>query len=348
VGDLDQANVPQGFSKVVELYVEGGAAGLGNLSRAQLTKQLVEARWQGKGVKDVVLDSSGKPLVQGVSVVSTGTRQPDKGAVNGAFLFDVHDLTALGQTKSATAPAGPPPKVTPHFTPYSEQHTLGGDTYDTNGPDDAGGHRYGAGVAEKTEFPKTWTDGDITQATIDLVNRANQNAKDGRSYPPNTADATEISPTKGNTNQMGVPVWGWTYRGTVNGIEMEVTVLQDGTVKSYPTGNYVGPNGKLVASPNDPAQPGLPFQNPGNAQKATTAKVPKPGGAPGETEEVPLRPTGRTVYLRDTKEWVTPGIAKPSSGPAVNVTVTRDQSGRTSKTDVTSPAQVPAPAPAVC
>lgn len=358
VDDLDQANVPQGFSKVVELYVDGGSAGLGNLSRAQLTKALVDARWQGKGVKDVVLDGSGKPLVQGISVISTGSAQPDKGAVNGTFLYDVNDLTALGQTKSATAPAGPPPSATPHFTPYSRQHTLGGDPYETNAPDDAGGHRYGTGSPGKTEFPQTWTDQDVENNAIELVDRANQNAKNGTSYPPNTADATSVSATKGNKNQMRVEVWGWTYKGTVNGVEMEVTMLQDGTLMAYPTGKYADQNGTLQTSPNDPTRPDLPYVNPGGkgtptkAPKPTKAEIPKPGGAAGETEEVPIKQTGRTVWVRPTTaggqgQWRTPAVAKPSSGPRVNVTVTTDKNGK-SKGDVTSPAQVPTPVPAVC
>jgi hypothetical protein len=352
-------NAPQGYAKVIELYVHGQSAGLGNLSRAQFRDQLRTAVHQGKRVKDVLVDSAGEPLVAAVSVLNTGSGQPDKGGTNGTYLFDAHDLASLGQTKAQNPPATPPASVTPHFTPWSRQHTLGGDTYETNAPQDSGGHRHGTGAPGKTEFPQAWTDADIEQAVLALVDRANQNAKNGTSHPPGTADATSISGPRDNKNQMRVSVWGWTYRGTVNGVEMEVTMLQDGTLMAYPTGNVADQNGTLVPSPNDPTRPDLPYVNPGGAGSPTKvpdapkAQLPAPGGTPTQKVEVPLRPTGRTVWVRPTApggqgQWRFPGIAKPPSGPAVNVTVTTDQDGRNPKTDTAQATQAPPPAPTVC
>lgn len=348
---LDQ--VPQGYAKVIELYVHGQSAGLGNVSRAQFREQLRIAAHQGTRVKDVLLDPSGKPLVTALSVINTASGQPDKGATNGSYLFDFDDLTALGQTKAQNPPATLPAGTAPHFTEWSRQHTLGGDAFDTNTPLDSGGHRHGTGVPGKTEFPGTWTDADVEQAAIELVNRANQNAANGTTHPQGTADHTWISDPRDNKNQMRVSVWGWTYRGTVNGVEMEVTVLQDGTLMAYPTGNVADQNGTLVPAPDDPTRPDLPYVNPGGdgspiAKPATPNKAQLP--VSGQQVEAALRPTGRTVWVRPTTpggqgQWRTPGVAKPPSGPAVNVTVTTDQDGNKPRTDVV---QAPPPAPTVC
>lgn len=357
VSDLRQA--APGFAKVVELYVDGQSAGLGNLSRAQFRDQLRTARHQGRTVSDVVLDNAGKPLVQGISVISAGSGQPDKGAVNGTYVFNAEDLAALGQAKAQNPPATPPASVTPHFTEYSRQHTLGGDTYETNTKQDSGGHRYGTGSPGKTEFPRTWTDEYIEQAVLELVDRANQDARSGTTHPPGTAAATSVSAPKDNKNQMRVSVWSWTYRGTVGGVEMEVTMLQDGTLMAYPTGNVADGNGRLAPSPNDPTRPDLPYLNPGGAGSpirvpaTPPATLPKPGGDATRTEQVPIRPTGRTVWVRPTTptgqgEWRTPGIARPLPGPAVNVTVTTNETGKKPRTDATPATQAPPPAPAVC
>jgi hypothetical protein len=353
--ELDQ-KVPQGHATVIELYVHGQSAGLGNVSRAQFRDQLRTATHQGTRVKDVLLDASGKPLVTAVSVINTASGQPDKGGTNGTYLFDADDLTALGQTKEQNPPATLPAGVPPRFTEWSRQHTLGGDTFDTNTPLDSGGHRHGTGVPGKTEFPQAWTDADIERAAVELVNRANQNAANGTTYPQGTADHTWTSDPRDNKNQMRVSVWGWTYRGTVNGVEMEVTVLQDGTLMAYPTGNIADPSGRLVPAPDDPTRADLPYVNPGG-EGSPIAKPTTPNKAQlpvsGRQVEVALRPTGRTVWVRPTTpggqgQWRTPGIAKPPSGPAVNVTVTTDQDGDRPRTDVAAPTQAPPPAPTVC
>lgn len=357
VTDLGQAKVPPGFSTVVELSVDGKSS-LANLSRSQFRDELRRAKWQNKQVKDVVLDNSGTPLVTSVVVVSTGSAQPDKGGTNGLYGFDVHDLAALGQTPVQNPPATPPPSVTPRFTPYSREHTLGGDPFDTNSKQDAGGHRYGTGSPGKTEFPRTWTDEHIEQSVLALVGRAIQDANNGTTHPPGTANATSISAPKGNKNQMRVPVVSWTIRGTVDGVEMEVTMLQDGTLMAYPTGNIADKNGKLVPSPNDPTRPDLPYLNPGGPgspikppAEVPPATLPRPGGNATQNEQAPVRQTGRTTWVRPTTpggtgQWRTPGIAKPSSGPAVNVTVTTGQDGRKPRTE--QPKQAPPPATAVC
>jgi hypothetical protein len=357
VADFGQANVPKGFATVVELSVDGRSS-LVNLSRSQFRDELRKAKWQNKGVKDVVLDGSGTPRVTSVLVLSTGSAQPDKGGTNGVFQFDVHDLAALGQTPVQNPPATPPPSVTPHFTPYSREHTLGGDPYDTNSRQDAGGHRHGTGSPGKTEFPKTWTDEQVEHAVLTLVDRAVTNANNGTTYPPGTANATSISAPKTNKNQMRVPVVSWTIRGTVDGVEMEVTMLQDGTLMAYPTGNIADKSGNLVPSPNDPTRADLPYLNPGGPgspvkppEKVPPATLPKPGGSATQNEQAPVRQTGRTVWVRPATpggqgQWRTPVIAQPSSGPAVNVTVTTDQNGRKPRTE--QPRQAPPPAPAVC
>ena len=348
--DLDQAQVPQGFSTVIQLYVEG-TSNLSRLSQTQFRDQLRTARSQGRSVADVVLDGSGTPLVSGLTVVSQGSEAPDKGGANGVFGYDVNALAALGQTKAAHAPAIPPPDVKPHFTPYSRQHTLGGDPYEPAARQDAGGHRSGTGSPGKTEFPKNWVDEYIEQSVLELVDRAIDNANNGTTYPPGTAQATEISAPRGNRNQMRVPVWGWTIRGTANGIEMEVTMLQDGTLMAYPTGNYADKNGNLVPSPNDPKRVDLPYLNPGGAGSPIKPPADPKATLPtadGKTEQVPLNRTGRTVWLRDTREWRTPGVAKPSSGPAVNVTVTTNENGKKARTEKRPTNQAPPPAPAAC
>lgn len=360
----DQLNndgvVPPGYAKVVEVTIKGSDAGtLGTQNRSQLRDLLREGESNGKSFRDLLLDGDGKLVINGLSIISNTSALPNRGAVGGAFVFDSADMLALGQSKSDNPPAVPPASITPHFTPYTRKHTLEGDASDTTGRQ-GGGHRHGTGAPDKTEYPEPWSDPQIDQRAVEVANRAIQNKHPGNNQydgDSTSANGTTIGPPLDNKNQMGVEVTSWVIHGTVNGVELEITLLEDGTIfSSYPTGRVADPSGTLQPYDARKAEgnPNLPYRNPKLPAGKPKAELPQPGKTPPRTKEYSVLQTQRPQYRRvgaDGKpEWAHRGEARPGGPgkPAVPVEVTRDKDGNRKKTTKTSEPKPAEPAPAVC
>lgn len=358
-GLLDEDGVvPPGYPKVVDVTIRGAEPDtLGIRNRSQLRDVLRDARPKGRPFADVLLADDGTPAVNGLTIISPTSGLPGRGAQGGAFVFDGADLTALGQKKDEHLPEVPPESIDPHFTPYTSQHTFEGDASDPN-DSTGGGHGYGVGAADKTEYPKSWTRPVVDERAVEVVNRAiaNKRAGNANDGDTTTADGTTIGPPQDNKNQMDVEVGSWQVHGTSNGIELEITLLQDGTIVSaYPTGNVADKNGLLQPYDTiaDPANPELPYLNPSKPPGKPRAELPQPGN-PGKTKDYavqqPERPQYRRVGADGKPEWVYRGEAKPG-GPkqtGVPVEVTRDQNGRHKKTTKKAPPKPADPPPMVC
>jgi hypothetical protein len=348
--------VPPGYVKVVEVDIRGTQAGtLGVRTRAELRDVLRDGTPRGGSFRDVLLEN-GKPAIDALQVISPSSALPNRGAQGGAFVFDHADLLALGQKKDTTLPATPPATVQPHFTPSTSKHMWEGDTPDEH-DETGGGHAYGTGAADKTEYPKPWTQPIAEQRATEVVQRAIQNRRQGNAYDGDatSANGTTIGPPIDNKNQMDVEVGSWVVHGTSNGVELEITVLQDGTIASaYPTGRVADPGGVLLPyeSIADPANPDLPFKNPSLPKGAPTAQVENP--TTGRTKPYAVNQTQRPQYRRvgadGEPEWVYRGTAQPGGGnnPKVRVEVTRAQDGTHRKTTRTAPPKQADPPPAVC
>ena len=356
-GLLDaQGVVPDGYAKVVEVDVRGTQAGtLGVRTRAGLRDVLRDGRPRGGSFRDVLLED-GRPAVDTLRIVSPTSGLPNRGADGGALVFDQADLVALGQEKDTGLPATPPATLQPHFTPSTSKHMWEGDTPDEH-DETGGGHGYGVGAPEKTEYPQTWTQPVAEQRAIEVVQRAILNRRQGSQNDGDgtSADGTTIGPVIDNKNQMDVEVGSWVVHGTSNGVELEITVLQDGTIASaYPTGRVVDGNGVLqpYASIANPADPNLPFQNPKLPPGTPRAELENPntGRTKGYSITQTQRPQYRRVGADGSPEWVYRGTAQPGGGnnPRVEVEVTRAQDGTHRKTTRTTPQKPADPTPAVC
>lgn len=348
--------VPPGYAKVVEVNIRGAGAGtLGVKTRAELRDILRDGTPKGGSFRDVLLEN-GKPALDALQVISPSSALPNKGAQNGAFVFDQADLVALGQENDDNLPATPPESVQPHFTPATSKHMWEGDTPDEH-DETGGGHGYGVGAPEKTEYPQSWTREIAEQRAIEVVQRAVQNKQEGNQYDgdESSANGTTIGPPLPNKNQMDVEVGSWVVHGTVNGVELEITVLQDGTIASaYPTGRVADQNGVLqpYETIEDPANPELPYQNPSKPKGAPKAELEQPGK--GRTKSYAINQTQRPQYRRvgadGRPEWVYRGTAQPGGAnkPKVDVEVTRAQDGTHKKTTRVKPEKTADPPPAVC
>jgi hypothetical protein len=348
--------VPDGYAKVVEVDIRGTQAGsLGVKTRAGIRDVLRDGRPKGKSFRDVLLED-GEPAVDTLQIVSPSSGLPNRGAQGGALVFDQHDLIALGQKKDTSLPATPPTTLQPHFTPYTSQHTWEGDTPDEH-DETGGGHGYGVGAPEKTEYPQTWTQPVAEDRAIEVVQRAIANKQQGNENDGDgtSADGTTIGRPIDNKNQMDVEVGSWVVHGVSNGVELEITVLQDGTIASaYPTGRVTDASGVLqpYESIKNPADPNLPFQNPKLPPGAPKAELENPNT--GKTKGYSVSQTQRPQYLRvgadGEPEWVYRGTAQPGGGnnPTVEVEVTRAQDGRHKKTIETTPPKPADPPPVVC
>ncbi|MFL6119366.1 EndoU domain-containing protein [Actinophytocola sp.] len=356
-GLLDAKDVvPDGYAKVVEVDVRGTQAGsLGVRTRAGIRDVLRDGRPKGRSFRDVLLDD-GEPAVDTLRIVSPTSGLPNRGARDGALVFDQSDLVALGQKKDTGLPATPPATLQPRFTPYTSQHTWEGDSPDEH-DETGGGHGYGVGAPEKTEYPQTWTQPVAEQRAIEVVQRAIANKRQGSSNDGDgtSANGTTIGPPIDNKNQMDVEVGSWVVHGTSNGVELEITVLQDGTIASaYPTGRVVDGNGVLqpYESIKNPADPNLPFENPKLPPGAPRAELENPNT--GKTKGYSISQTQRSQYRRvgadGEPEWVYRGTAQPGGGtnPKVDVEVTRTQDGKHKKTTRSTPPKQTDPPPAVC
>lgn len=348
--------VPDGYAKVVEVDVRGSQANtLGVRTRAELRDILRDGRPKGGSFRDVLLEN-GKPAVNALTIISPSSALPNRGAEDGAFVFDEADLVALGQKKDTSPPATPAPTVQPHFTPSTSTHMWEGDTPDER-DETGGGHGYGVGAADKFEYPQTWTRQDAEQRAVEIVQRAIQNKRQGNQFDGDetSANGTSIGPPQNNKNQMDVEVSSWKVHGTANGIELEVIVAQDGTILSaYPTGRVADASGALqpYSKINNPADPNLPFQNPSLPRGAPKAELPNPNT--GKTKSYSINQTQRPQYRRvgagGQPEWVYRGTAQPGGGnnPREEVEVTRGQDGTHKKTTKPAPRKQADPPPTVC
>ncbi|MFI7674018.1 hypothetical protein [Actinophytocola sp. NPDC049390] len=354
--DFDRDGVvPSGYARVVDVTVRGDESNtLGAMSRTQLVEVLRDRTPKGGSFRDVLLDDQGDPAIQQLSITSVTSGLPNRGAVNGAFVFDVHDIAALGQTLERV-PQTPPTTVVPHFTPATAEHMWHGDAVDPH-RGGGGGHRYGAGVADKTEYPKTWSREVTEERVIEVASRAMRNKREGNPHDGDDTTATGTSVrrvTGDNKNQMGVEVGSWEVRGSSNGIELVVHVLQDGTIASaYPTGNVADDSGVLQPYEMimDPANPTLPYRNPPLPKAPPRAQLPEMGREAQRAGGLKLRnPSARYVRAGTDgrPEWRYTAEARPGNTP-VPVEVVADNDGKHKKTTRTTPPKRADPPPAVC
>lgn len=348
--------VPPGYVKVVEVDIRGTQAGtLGVKTRAGLRDVLRDGTPKGGSFRDILL-TDGKPAIDALQIISPSSGLPNRGAQGGAFLFDRSDLVALAQEKDTSLPATPPATVQPHFTPTTSKHMWEGDTPDEH-DETGGGHAYGTGAPEKTEYPRSWTQQLAEQRAVEVVQRAVQNRNAGNADDGDTtsANGTDIGPPLANKNQMDVEVGSWKVHGTSGGIELEIIVAQDGTILSaYPTGRVADGNGVLqpYSSIANPADPNLPLENPKAPPGLPKAQLENP--TTGRTKPYAINQTQRPQYRRvgadGEPEWVYRGTAQPGGGnnPKVEVEVTRTQDGTHKKTTRTEPKKQADPPPAVC
>ncbi len=299
--------------------------------------------------------ADGKPAISALSIISPTSALPNRGATGGAFVFDASDIAALGQKKDTSPTSTPALSVAPHFTPSTSTHMWEGDPPDPNSRTE-GGHGYGVGAPEKTEYPKTWTQQDAEARAVEIVQRAMTNKQQGNQNDgdANSATGTTIDPPVTTKNQMGVEVSSWKVHGTSNGVELEIIVAQDGTiVTAYPTGRVADQSGVLqpYTSIENPADPTLPYQNPKAPPGKVQAELPNP--TTGKTKPYSVVQSQRPQYVRigaDGKpEWVYRGTARPGNGAPVEVEVTKSEDGKTTKkTTKTAPPKQADPPPTVC
>ncbi|WP_154814868.1 putative T7SS-secreted protein [Actinophytocola xinjiangensis] len=102
----------------------------------------------------------------------------------------------------------PPNPEHVYTTPERQDHILDGDPND----EESGGHRYGTGRPNKTEFPEHWDDDDIIENVEDVTRNPDS--------PPRQ-----------------LPDGKWEVRGERDGVDIRVIVDQNGSIETaHPTG----------------------------------------------------------------------------------------------------------------
>jgi hypothetical protein len=282
-------SAPSGYSKVVLIDFADRVPKFGNVPRADLIAELLQGvEVNGNTMRELFLDGSGKPVIDLLAVSNAKTRQ-----IGHRYTFTASELEAMGYTQTANPPTSPPDVKDVVVTPENKTHILDGDPYDPGdeqrNQDQSGGHRSGAGVPGKSEFPASWTWEDIDDAIRQVVAQGN----------PARAPQDGINP-------MGGTQWNWVLDGaaTINGVTvlLEVIVYDNGSVRTaYPA------DGNQVGKPNDP---NAVFVNP---------KLPDDFDAKlGDVER-----TGPVRYDRNTGTFTAPGIDADGNP----VTVTTDEEG---------------------
>ena len=210
--------VPPGYAKVVDLTIRGDESGHPrHRDPAQLRDVLRDARPTGRAFKDVLLDEDGKPAVNGLSLISPTSGQPDTRRAERRVHVRRRTTSPRSASRRTThLPTVPPASVNPHFTPFTT-NTPRRRRRRTPTARAGGGHRYGIGAPNKTEFPKTWTEpastsGRSTWSTGRSRTEARQRVRRRHDTPPT---GTSISPPQDNRNQMDVERRPLAAHGTV-------------------------------------------------------------------------------------------------------------------------------------
>jgi hypothetical protein len=321
------AQNPADYAKVVTLWIDPTVNTFGNQPRARLVDFLAKDKVNGTEVRSLFADPQGKPVVSELIISNGRSRKLAYPPYNGSYGFGPADIRALAHHFDPNNPPNAPPAPgSMYFSDTNLRHIMEGDPYDPSDPEakqDSGGHRGGAGVPGKSEFPLDWTEQDIKDAMIQ-VGSNRQNLQRG---------------AERNGNHMAVAQWGWTFIGdaTIKGITVRITVrvLADGEIRTgYPDDQ--NPTG--AAWDRDKV-----YVNP-----SAMTPIPALPNTAGGTQPIKLTDRPRIQRSQSAMEK-TRMVFKGVDASGRKVEVRTDEKGKyNSSTDVTNPdGQATPPAPTV-
>jgi hypothetical protein len=149
-----------------------------------------------------------------------------------------------GNNQPANNPLPPKPTTPPkiddiHHSDASKEHIVHGDG------GRQGGHLAGTGLSNKTEFPKSWDEAKILDASHQVTQQG----------PP-------VTGPKITKDAQGNPAWAYNYEGMVDGVLVRTTVLSNGEIRtSYPP-DSTNPGVILNPAAPNPAPQGVPQSTP--------------------------------------------------------------------------------------